>query len=47
MTKNDKAKVDAILRVIAQDDDLVEQFANAIGETVEDFDQWLDTVKLN
>ena len=42
MTKNDISKIDVILQVIARDEELCEQFAQAIGETEEDFGDWLD-----
>jgi len=47
MTKIDKQKINAILNVIAKDDDLCEEFARAVGDDFDDFNQWIDEVKLD
>ena len=47
MTNDDRSKIDAILEIIARDDELCEQFARAIGEDVDEFNKWIDTIKID
>jgi hypothetical protein len=42
MNDEDRKKIDAIIDLIAKDDEVSEAFANALGEPVERFQKWLD-----
>jgi hypothetical protein len=46
MNETDKSKIEAILKTIAGDDELIEQFAGAVGESAEDFGNWIDAVEI-
>ena len=46
MNDKDKAIIERILKSIAQDDMLIEQFANATGVPEQEFSYWIDKVKL-
>lgn len=43
---SDTEKIDAILRIIARDDEFCAQFAVALGESESEFNQWINTVIL-
>lgn len=47
MTIEDKPRINAILNIIAKDDTLVEQFANALDEDLDDFSIWIDQIRLD
>jgi len=38
--------IDNILKIISRDTTLTEQFATGLGMTLDEFEVWLDTVKL-
>lgn len=46
MNASDKDKIEKILQVIASDEELIKQFAFALGEETEDFGSWIDSVKI-
>ena len=46
MNERDKAIIERILKAIAQDDMLIEQFAKVAGLPEQEFSAWVDTVKL-
>ncbi len=46
MNKNDILTINAILSVIAKDETLVEQFAQAIGQDVKEFGDWIEVVQV-
>lgn len=43
---SDNSAIERILRAIAQDDELIRQFAKAVGVPTQTFSRWIDTVKL-
>jgi hypothetical protein len=46
MTKNDILTINAILSVIAKDETLIEQFAQAIGQDPIEFGDWIEVVQV-
>jgi hypothetical protein len=42
----DKEIIEGILRIIARDDVLTEQFAGSIGMSTEEFSEWIDKVQV-
>ncbi len=43
---SDAGAIDRILKAIAQDDSLIEQFAKAVGVEESEFGDWIDSVKV-
>jgi 2-methylisocitrate lyase-like PEP mutase family enzyme len=43
---SDNSAIERILRAIAQDDELIRQFAKAVGVPTQTFSRWIDTAKL-
>lgn len=43
---SDAGAIDRILKAIAQDDELVKQFAKVVGVSKQSFDRWIDTVRV-
>ena len=40
---SDQAAIERILKAIAQDDELIRQFAKVVGVSTKTFDKWIDT----
>lgn len=47
MNKNDISKINSILEVIAKDEELIKQFAAAIGEDETEFGDWIEVVQIS
>ena len=43
---SDQEAIERILKAIAQDDELIRQFAKVVGVSTKTFDKWIDTVKV-
>ncbi len=43
---SDQAAIDRILKTIAQDDELIREFATVVGVSTKTFDKWIDKVKV-
>ena len=43
---SDQAAIERILKAIAQDDELIRQFAMVVGVSTETFDKWIDTFQV-
>jgi hypothetical protein len=43
---SDQAAIERILKAIAQDDELIRQFAMVVGVSTKTFDKWIDTVQV-
>ena len=46
MNKDDVLTINAILSVIAKDETLIEQFAQAIGQDPKEFGDWIEIVQV-
>jgi hypothetical protein len=47
MDKSDILKINAILGVIARDEELIKHFALALGEDETEFGDWIEVVQIN
>ena len=47
MTQETQNKIEGILSIIAKDDELIEQFAEGLEMTENEFASWIDTAIIN